>query len=196
MPANRKAVMHHSLCDYISDLAQNSVEAGGSVVIVDLIEQGGIIKVYISDNGSGMDGAALERVRDPFFTDGRKHEKRKVGLGISFLAQFMAQCGGTWDISSEKGVGTSLFFEYDKTHPDAPPIGNLASTVASCMGMPGEFDLKFSRSLDGESYSALRSEVVEALGDINDAETLIALREFIRLSENELTQKGNCKCQN
>ena len=179
--------MHRTLADYIIDLAQNSVEAGSAVVLVDLFERDGAVKVYISDNGSGMDAETLARARDPFFTDGRKHEKRKVGLGISFLAQFMAHVGGEWDIKSEKGVGTSLFFEYGKSHPDAPPIGNLVSAVVCCIALPGEFEMKFTRELDGESYTVSRSEVIETLGDLNDAETLIALREFIRLSENELT---------
>jgi C4-dicarboxylate-specific signal transduction histidine kinase len=85
--------MHRTLSDYIVDLAQNSVEAGSSLVMVDLVERGGRVKVYIGDNGRGMDGETLARVRDPFFTGGGKHEKRRVGLGISFLAQFMAQCG-------------------------------------------------------------------------------------------------------
>jgi len=184
--------MHRTLSDYIVDLAQNSVEAGGGVVIVDLIErEDGTVKVYIADNGSGMDEATLARVRDPFFTDGVKHEKRKVGLGISFLAQFMAQCGGTWDIASEKGVGTSLFFEYNSKHPDAPPIGDLAAMITCCLTLPGEFDMKFTRTLGEESYEVMRSEVIGVFGDISDAETLLALREFVRASEKELTEKGN-----
>jgi len=177
------------LSDYIMDLTQNAVEAGSSVVIVDLIEEeDGRVKVYISDNGKGMDEETLKRVRDPFFTGGGKHEKRKVGLGISFLAQFMAQCGGTWDIASEKGTGTSLFFEYDGKNLDAPPIGNLASAVVSCITLPGEFELKFTRTLRGESYTVTRSEAVEVFGDVNDAEALLTLREYIRNSESELKE--------
>ncbi|MDR0330430.1 MAG: sensor histidine kinase [Chitinispirillales bacterium] len=187
--------MHLTLSDYIVDLTQNSIEAGSSVVIVDLIERAddgdGTVKVYISDNGAGMDEVALARVRDPFFTGGGKHEKRKVGLGVAFLAQFIAQCGGKWDISSEKGVGTSLFFEYDGKNPDAPPFGNLASAVVCCMGLPGEFELKFTRARGDESYTVTRSEAVEVFGDINDAEALITLREYIRASEKELTEKGS-----
>jgi len=183
--------MHSTLSDYIMDLVQNSVEAGGGVVIVDLIERAdGYIKVYIADTGSGMDEETLARVRDPFFTGGGKHEKRKIGLGISFLAQFVAQCGGKWDISSEKGVGTSLFFEYDGKNPDAPPLGDLPAALVCCLSLPGEFDMKFTRALGDDSYTVLRSEVIEVLGDINDAETLIALREFIRSSEKELAEKG------
>jgi signal transduction histidine kinase len=183
--------MHRTLADYIVDLAQNSVEAGSSLVMVDLVERGGLIKVYIADNGSGMDAETLARARDPFFTGGGKHEKRKVGLGISFLAQFMAQCGGKWDIASEKGTGTSLYFEYDPGNLDAPPVGNLASAVVCCLTQPGEFEFKFTRALDDGSYSVSRSEVAEVLGDLNDAETLIALREFVRANESELTKKGN-----
>jgi hypothetical protein len=184
--------MHRTLSDYIVDLVQNSVEAGGSVVIVDLIErEDGAVRVYIADDGSGMDEETLSRVRDPFFTDGRKHEKRKVGLGISFLAQFMAHCGGKWDMASEKGVGTSLFFEYDSKNPDAPPMGDLASTVTCCMTLPGgEFDMKFTRALGEESYTVTRSEVIEVFGDISNAETLLALREFVRSSEKELTERN------
>jgi hypothetical protein len=158
--------------------------------MVDLVERGGRVKVYIGDNGSGMDAETLVRARDPFFTGGGKHEKRKVGLGISFLAQFMAQCGGTWDIASEKGVGTSLFFEYDAKNLDAPPIGNLASTIVCCLTLPGEFDMKFTRTLGEGSYSLIRSEAERDLGDLNDADALMALREFIRLSEQELLEKG------
>jgi hypothetical protein len=184
--------MHRTLCDYITDLVQNSVEADSGVVIVDLVERGDdTIKVYIADDGSGMDAETLARVRDPFFTDGRKHEHRKVGLGISFLAQFMGQCGGTWEISSEKGVGTSLFFQYDRKNTDAPPMGDLASTIVCCLGLPGGFDMKFTRTLGDDSYSVTRSELLETLGDISDAESLLALREFLRSSEQELTEKGN-----
>lgn len=138
-----------------------------------------------------MDEETLARVRDPFFTGGGKHEKRKVGLGIAFLAQFVAQCGGTWDIKSEKGVGTSLFFEYDGKNPDAPPLGDLPAALVCCLSLPGGFEMKFTRALGDGSYTLTRSEITEVLGDINSAETLIALREFIRSSEKELTEKGN-----
>jgi signal transduction histidine kinase len=177
------------------DLTQNAVEAGSSAVIVDLIEEAdGRVKVYIADDGSGMDEETLKRARDPFFTGGGKHEKRSVGLGISFLAQFMAQCGGVWDIASEKGVGTSLCFEYDGKHLDAPPLGNIASAIVCCLGLPGGFELKFTRTLRGESYTVTRSEAAELFGDVSCAEALLTLRDYIRASEEELKEliaKGN-----
>ena len=177
--------MHHTLSDYISDLAQNSVEAGSSVIIVDLVERDGSVKVYISDNGCGMDKETLSKVRDPFFTEQGKHDRRRVGLGIPFLSQQIAQCGGTLDISSQKDFGTSLFFSYDRKNPDAPPVGDLVNALVTLMGQPGEFELKFTRTSGDKSYSVSRSEATDALGDLRDAQSLIALRKYLRSIEED-----------
>ncbi|MFP4162582.1 MAG: sensor histidine kinase [Chitinispirillaceae bacterium] len=183
--------MHRTVSDYIVDLVQNSIEARSSMVKVEISQESEHIKVYIKDNGTGMDEETLARVRDPFFTGGGKHEKRKVGLGISFLAQCVAQCGGRWDISSQKGTGTSLFFSFELSNPDSPPLGNLVSAMVCCMGMQGGYDLKIHRAYGKDSYSVQRSELIEALGDLEDAQSLIAVRTYLRTLEKELLQKGN-----
>ncbi|MDR0307788.1 MAG: sensor histidine kinase [Chitinispirillales bacterium] len=181
--------MHYTLSDYIVDLVQNSVEAKADEVTVDLYEsQDKGIKVCISDNGCGMDDKTLARVRDPFFTDGIKHAKRRVGLGLSFLAQLADQCKGSWDITSEKNVGTSLSFSYDSKNIDAPPVGNLVNALVTLMGQPGEFELKFNRIFDDDSWAVSRSEVADALGDLRDAQALIALRKYLRSMEEELIE--------
>lgn len=182
--------MHCTLSDYIADLVQNAIEAQSSLVKVDVLEKDGFIKVYISDNGTGMDEETLAKVRDPFFTGGGKHERRKVGLGLSFLAQCVAQCGGTWDISSEKGTGTSLSFSLEQSNPDVPPVGNLVSAMVCCMVMQGSYDLRFHRVYGSDSYSVSRSELFETLGDLQDAQSLIAVRTYLRTLEKELSQKG------
>jgi hypothetical protein len=41
-----------------------------------------------------MTPAILKKIQDPFFTDGTKHIKRKVGLGIPFLMQAVSLSGG------------------------------------------------------------------------------------------------------
>ena len=187
--------MHYTLSDYLVDLIQNSVEAKAGVINVSLSENGGSVKVSIEDNGKGMDEKTLARVRDPFFTEAGKHDKRKVGLGLSFLAQFISQCGGTWDITSQKGVGTSLSFGYDSSHIDTPPVGNLVGALVTLMGLTGEFELTFNRVIDDDSYSVSRSEVIDALGDLSDAQSLIDLRKYLRSLEEELTEttKENIK---
>ncbi len=182
--------MHCTLSDYIIDLVQNSIEAQSSLIEVDVLEKDHVIKVHISDNGTGMDEETLAKVRDPFFTGGGKHDRRKVGLGISFLAQCVAQCGGKWDISSEKGTGTSLYFSLEQSNPDVPPVGNLASAMVCCMVLQGSYDLRFRRVYGNDSYSVSRLELLETLGDLQDAQSIIAVRTYLRTLEKELLQKG------
>ncbi|MCL2689460.1 MAG: sensor histidine kinase [Chitinispirillia bacterium] len=185
--------MHYTLSDYLIDLVQNSVEAKASVIDVSMLESDRSIKITIADNGKGMDEAVLSRVRDPFFTEAGKHDKRKVGLGLSFLAQFISQCSGTWDITSQKGVGTSLFFNYSLKNIDAPPAGNLVSAIVTLMGLTGEFELTFNRTLNDDSYAVSRSEVIDALGDLSDAHSLIALRKYLKSLEDELSETSKVK---
>jgi signal transduction histidine kinase len=180
--------MHYTLSDYLVDLIQNSVEAKAGVINVSLLEHSGSIKVSIEDNGKGMDEKTLARVRDPFFTEAGKHDKRKVGLGLSFLSQFISQCSGTWDITSQKNVGTSMFFSYNPENIDAPPVGNLAGALVTLMGLTGEFELIFNRTFEDDSYSVSRSEVTDALGDLSDAQSLIALRKYLRSMEEDLAE--------
>lgn len=182
--------MHYTLSDYLVDLVQNSVEAKAGSIDVSFVERGGSVNVSIADNGKGMDEVTLARIRDPFFTEAGKHDKRKVGLGLSFLSQFISQCGGTWNITSQKNVGTSLSFSYDSENIDAPPVGNLTGALVSLMGLTGEFELTFNRTLHYDSYSVSRSEVTDALGDLSDAQSLIALRKYLRSLEEELVKEA------
>ena len=77
--------MHYSLCDTITDIVQNSIEANASLVEVELTETENKLIVYVRDNGCGMSAEDVKNARNPFYTDGVKHPKRKIGLGIPFL---------------------------------------------------------------------------------------------------------------
>ncbi len=178
--------MHHTLSDYLLDLVQNSVEAKSTLVIVDFLQTDEEIKIYIADNGTGMDEETLKRVRDPFCTDGQKHKHRNVGLGISFLAQLASQCEGHFDITSEKGLGTSLLFCCPGNHLDVPPIGNLASTVLCCMSMRAEYELKFHRQKGSGSYTVLRSQLIDSSEDFEDGQLLVAARSYLKSLEEDL----------
>lgn len=74
------------LASHILDIVQNSIRAEATKVEIKVTEdqeKDGLV-IEITDNGSGMDEAALARVRDPFFTS---RTVRKVGLGIPLLQQ-------------------------------------------------------------------------------------------------------------
>ena len=98
--------MHATLCDFISDIVQNSIEAGSTVIRLAIDEDEDTIRFSVTDDGKGMDAVVLKKACDPFYTDGEKHSRRRVGLGIPFLIQAADAVGGSFTIESEPGRGT------------------------------------------------------------------------------------------
>ena len=184
--------MHAAVCDFILDCLQNSIEAGSTRIDFSIREDDRNFSVVIEDNGSGMTEKELERAVDPFYTDGKKHEKRRVGLGLPFLIQAVELTEGDWNLESEKGRGTRLSFSFDTDHLDTPPIGDISGTLLQAMLFDGGFELVFNREYGkigrNESYSVSRSEIIEVLGDLSNSEALIMARQFLRSQEEDLIE--------
>ena len=146
----------------------------------------------VTDNGKGMDEAELVRAQDPFYTDGVKHSHRKVGLGLPFVIQTTKMTQGWFQITSEKGVGTVVTAKFNLEHWDTPPLGDLPVTLGQLMALGGGHEVTVVRNLTGPkgsgSYEAKRSELLEALGSLEDLESLTLLREYFRSQETELME--------
>ncbi len=70
------------------------------------LPSGPYVCVQVRDDGCGMDAATRARVFEPFFTTKRPGEG--TGLGMAMVFGFARQSGGTVDIASEPGEGTSV----------------------------------------------------------------------------------------
>jgi len=70
------------------------------------IVPGAYVMLAVSDNGMGIDRAALPHVFEPFFTT--KDAGKGSGLGLSQVYGFAEQSGGHVKIYSEVGIGTSV----------------------------------------------------------------------------------------
>ena len=67
---------------------------------------GAYVRLSVSDNGMGMDGATLARVSEPFFTT--KSMGEGTGLGVAMAKGFAEQLGGGLSITSTPGEGTTV----------------------------------------------------------------------------------------
>lgn len=182
--------MQYSVSDFLTDIVQNSIEAGSTFIAVDYIEESPMLRVLIGDNGKGMDEETLAKAKDPFYTDGEKHLNRKVGLGIPFLIQAVESAGGEFDIKSDVEMGTSLEFSFNLEHVDCPTEGDIPAAFRSLFLFEGEYDLLINRMKNGNAYSVTRSELKEALGDLESSDSLNLARKFFESHENELSGKG------
>ena len=175
--------MHFTLADLVTDITQNAVEAGSSLVELEVSSGGGEFRFQVEDNGKGMTEEELRRAIDPFVTDGIKHPNRKVGLGLPFLVQTAVQSNGGWDIKSEKGKGTIVTAWFDSNNVDIPPMGDIAGMFRTILMFDSNAEIIIRRKkLGGETedgYEIIKSELADALGSLEDAGALLLLKEYL-----------------
>jgi len=83
--------------------ALQATPAGGHVVVRTAGDQRGLV-VAVSDDGEGMAPATRERALAPFFTT----REEGTGLGLALVHRIVEHHGGSVDIASTAGEGTTV----------------------------------------------------------------------------------------
>lgn len=83
--------------------AIQSMEKGGRLTIR-TFKEGEKVAVEVRDTGVGISPSHLKRIFDPFFTT----KSEGTGLGLSITLKIIETHGGTIDVKSEEGVGTTF----------------------------------------------------------------------------------------
>jgi PAS domain S-box-containing protein len=112
---------------------------------------GAWLRLTVSDTGSGMEPAVLERVFEPFFTTRRKGEG--TGLGLSIVHGIVSQHQGHIFATSAPGRGSTFHVYLPRAVAEARPEGPPA---VSARAAPGTGTILLAEDEAGVRHVAVR----------------------------------------
>lgn len=79
------------------------------------------VQLTVSDDGAGMSAELVPQIFDPFFST--KPREEGTGIGLATVNTIVADAGGTVEVQSEEGVGTTVraFFPASLDTPATSP---------------------------------------------------------------------------
>jgi two-component system phosphate regulon sensor histidine kinase PhoR len=107
--ADRRALEH-----VLTNLVDNAVKYCGKGVCVRMgaVEQGGNVLLFVADDGPGIEARHLPRIFERFYRvdAGRSRELGGTGLGLSIVKHLVEAMGGSVQVESSPGEGTTFSF--------------------------------------------------------------------------------------
>ena len=102
----------------IYNLINNAINYTGDdkQVFIDLIDIRKSIKVVVKDTGKGIGKEDIDYIWDKYYKVDKKYKRVTygTGLGLSIVKNVLLLHNFKYGVSSEKGKGTSFYFEIDK----------------------------------------------------------------------------------
>lgn len=166
---------------HILDIARNSITAKAENIRIAIIEDIDKDKLTIKmkDDGVGMDQDTAESVVDPFYTT---RTTRDVGLGIPMFKANAESCNGSFKLNSEIGMGTEIIAEFQYSHIDRVPLGNMADTIVTIINSDSAIDLLYTHMVNDRKFTLNTKDIKKRLGEveITNIDVLVWLRSYIK----------------
>jgi anti-sigma regulatory factor (Ser/Thr protein kinase) len=136
---------------HILDIVENAISAKAKKIGIWVVEEPreDRLTIEIKDDGIGMDEEVSQKAVDPFFTT---RSSRRVGLGLSFMAQAAQETGGSLRIESTLGKGTKVTATFQYHHIDRKPLGSMVETMMTLLIGNPELDILYTHQKEGKSY--------------------------------------------
>jgi anti-sigma regulatory factor (Ser/Thr protein kinase) len=178
---------------HVLDIVENSIAAGARRIKITIIEDTGRNKLTltIQDNGVGMDKKIMTKALDPFFST---KKTRRIGLGLSMLAQATKEANGDFHMKSKKGKGTTITATFVHDHIDRKPIGDMTETLITLIATQGRH-VDFSYEHRKNNYAVIfdTKTIKQDLNDIplNNPEVIKYLRDNLKKQIKKLDERSN-----
>ena len=136
---------------HILDIVENSVAAQADKIEIRITEdkKNDLLSVEIIDNGIGMDKETKKKVLDPFYTS---KTVRRFGLGLPLLSEAAKAANGRLSLESKKGEGTKVKADFQYTHIDRKPLGDMGQTIITLVVGNPEINLIYVHKKNSHTY--------------------------------------------
>jgi CheY-like chemotaxis protein len=169
--------------------ARDATPGGGPILISATCEDlpagpgtklsaGAYVRLVVKDQGSGMDAETLRRATEPFYTT--KGVGKGTGLGLPMVHGLAQQIGGSFELLSAVGAGTSAVLWL----PVAPPEADASESVVVEMETPSVPRLRIL-AVDDDALVLINTvALLEDLGhEVVEADTAEEALELFRQRE-------------
>ena len=98
----------------LTNLLSNAVKYSepGTPIVVRGSAVGGVVRIEVADEGTGLTAEEADRAFDPFWRSSRvaTHSLRGTGLGLALVKEYVRVMGGDVSVDSEPGRGSTCAF--------------------------------------------------------------------------------------
>jgi two-component system, cell cycle sensor histidine kinase and response regulator CckA len=98
--------------------ARDAMPDGGTLTICTSSSDGRAVQLVVRDTGTGMPPEVADRAFEPFFTS--KPEGKGTGLGLAMVYGVITGAGGTVDLQTAEGRGTTVTLTLPASNEPAP----------------------------------------------------------------------------
>lgn len=145
--------------------ARDAMPDGGTLTISahgaatgprDPLPPGSYVGIAVTDTGEGMDADTLRRAVEPFFST--KGVGKGTGLGLSMIHGLAAQLGGSLELSSTPGLGTTVEIWL--------PVANGEAAAQAATGLEDDVERGAGVVLLVEDEDLVRTSTAQMLMDL------------------------------